>query len=828
MLSRIETTLRRWRRRFSRSEWLARLLQLSVSKDTGTDLGLVMIQIDGLAHAELQSALKRGEMHFLQRLIDNEHYALGKMYAGVPSTTPAMQGELFYGVMSVVPGFSFMQQDSGRLVRMYEQAIAVEVEQGLKRDGGAPLLEQGSCYSNIFTGGAAEAHFCSSLMGWGPALRGADPLTLLFLVTTHFYSFLRTLGLLVLELFLAMFDFAHGIIKGGNLWAELRFIPSRVLIVILLRELITIGVKIDIARGLPIIHLNFLGYDEQAHRRGPGSLFAHWTLKGIDDAIARIWRASHRSERRRYDVWIYSDHGQQEVRAYDSVYDRSFAAAATGIFARYLGRPVDCRSSGSSDPLGNQLQRIQMLGGERTQRFFARTLEMITNEKIFIPGKPPTAQLSVAPLGPVAHLYYNYPLSARQLSELAAALVKDANVPAVMHRDITGAVRVTTQVGEFALLENPVALLGAEHPYLEAACKDLVAMCAHADAGILIALGYCPGGRALSFAVENGAHGGCSGSETSAFTMLPKDIDLTLANGNASADPVRPLNLRIAAQKFLNRPVDTRKPATVNPRAAPREGSSKCVRVMTYNVHSCIGMDGKVSPHRIARVIAQYEPDIVALQELDVGRGKTDSIDQAHRIAHYLQMEFHFHAALQLEEEQYGDAILTHLPMRFVKSTLLPGLVGKPHLEPRGALWVAIDVCGTEIQLINTHLGLHRKERAAQVQSLLGTDWLGHPDMQPPVILCGDFNATPHSREWKKLHERLPDAQVMMANHRPKNTFFSRMPGARIDHVFADDSLEFVGVETPNTELVRLASDHLPLIVDVKLPRCDRVSDAMG
>ena len=469
-----------------------------------------MIQIDGLAHDELEHALRRGEMPFLQRLMNNEHYKLHKLYAGVPSTTPAIQGELFYGVKAVVPSFSFMQHGSRRLVRMFEQTVAIEVEQKLKLDGGTPLLESGSCYSNIFTGGAAEAHFCPSSMGWGPALRGTNPLTLLILVATNFYSFVRTAGLLVLELLLAAFDFARGLNKDNNLWAELKFIPSRVLIVIFLRELITIGVKIDIARGLPIIHLNFLGYDEQAHRRGPASLFAHWTLKGIDDAIARIWRASHRSERRRYDVWIYSDHGQQQVRAYDSVYGRSFAEAATEVFARYHGMPVTCRSSGSSGPIGIQLQRIQIFGGERTQRFFARTLGKITNEGYFTPGKSPAAQLTVAPLGPVAHLYYNYPLSAQQLSELAAALVAAADVPAVLHRDAAGAVRVTTQTGEFSLVQNPVAVLGAEHPYLAAACKDLIAMCDHPDAGTLIALGYCPGEQALSFAIESGAHGGSS------------------------------------------------------------------------------------------------------------------------------------------------------------------------------------------------------------------------------------------------------------------------------------------------------------------------------
>ncbi len=67
------------------------------------------------------------------------------------------------------------------------------------------------------------------------------------------------------------------------------------------------------------------------------------------------------------------------------------------------------------------------------------------------------------------------------------------------------------------------------------------------------------------------------------------------------------------------------------------------LRVMTYNVHSCVGMDGRLSTSRIARIIAQCRPDIVALQELDVGRGRTGGIDQAHAIAQELEMEFHFH-----------------------------------------------------------------------------------------------------------------------------------------------------------------------------------------
>jgi endonuclease/exonuclease/phosphatase family metal-dependent hydrolase len=102
-------------------------------------------------------------------------------------------------------------------------------------------------------------------------------------------------------------------------------------------------------------------------------------------------------------------------------------------------------------------------------------------------------------------------------------------------------------------------------------------------------------------------------------------------------------------------------------------------------------MDGKLSPERIARVIAQYGPDIVALQELDVCRARTGGTHQARLIAKALRMAFHFHPVIRMEEGLYGNAILTPLPMKLLKAQRLPGLPHRPRLEPRGALWAAID-----------------------------------------------------------------------------------------------------------------------------------------
>ncbi len=165
-----------------------------------------MVQIDGLSHTQLNHALERGEMPFLRRLIKREHFRLHRMYAGVPATTAAFQGELFYGVKAVVPGFNFLDSASGKVVRMVEPAVAAGVERELEERGEEPLLKEGSSYANNYTGGAAEPHFCPSSMGWGPSLRRANPLLVGLLILSNAWSFVRLGVLLLLELILAIHD----------------------------------------------------------------------------------------------------------------------------------------------------------------------------------------------------------------------------------------------------------------------------------------------------------------------------------------------------------------------------------------------------------------------------------------------------------------------------------------------------------------------------------------------------------------------------------------------------------------------------------------------
>lgn len=237
------------------------------------------------------------------------------------------------------------------------------------------------------------------------------------------------------------------------------------------------------------------------------------------------------------------------------------------------------------------------------------------------------------------------------------------------------------------------------------------------------------------------------------------------------------------------------------------------LKILSYNVHSCIGTDRKLDPARIAEVIAAEEPDIIGLQELDVGRGRTGGVDQAEAIASLLRMDFHFHPALKVAEEQYGDAILTALPARMIKGGELPS-----NGEQRGAVWAEV-ACGDRLlHVFNTHLGLGGGDRMRQLEALLGPAWLTDPLCRDqPKILIGDFNAIPSSAAYKTAAGQMTDAHLDICRpRRARATFPSRFPLLRLDHVFVSPQVTPIDAKVVSTPLARRASDHLPLLVTIK------------
>lgn len=796
MFSRIQSTLLRARRWVSRSEWAAaRRAAAGASAATAHEPGLLLIQIDGLARTELERALKKRRMPFLRRLLRRGGYRAHTFYPGQPATTPAVQGELHYGVRAAVPSFSFLDRRTGKIGMMMEPTSAKRIEADLAaRSEG--LLKGGSSWSNIYTGGATqhESHFCGASIGLGDMWREGKLRTIFTFAFLYFPSFVRLVALLLIELGLGVWDAARGsVARFESARKEFIFIIPRVFVCLGLREMITLGVKIDLARGMPVIHVNFLGYDEQSHRRGPDSAFAHWTLRGIDRAIRQLYAAARRSGRRDYEVWIFSDHGQ--IRSHpirrtvpgglEELVRRHWEGAATGAPVRSQRRP---------SPAG-------WLGGPRRDRRVARQerdAELSAFEQ---------EEFAVACMGPVGHIYFAREIGRDRERRLAAALVADG-VPGVLLRRDDGKIDWLTAGGEFVLPDH-AEVLPHEPRERAAIAEDLVGLCANPHAGDLVVLGWAPDGTAVTFADENGAHAGPSPAETRAFALLPAHVRIP-----EEAPIFRPEVLRKMALRRLGR--IERKPRRSRRAEAARPEEKAALRVATYNAHGCIGLDGRVSPARIATVLEHADADLIALQEIDSNRRRSRGEDQLVEIAGRLGLEYCYCPAVSVDGAHYGHGILSRVPMTVMKRGRLPD-AGRA-AEPREALWVRLEWGGRPLNFIATHLGLGVAERRAQVAALLGSDWLGAVPEGEVAILAGDFNLTAGHVSYRRMAIDWHDVQAHAPNHQAARTFPSFMPLRRIDHIFVSPSVSVEAVRVIRDDFTAVASDHLPLIADLLLP----------
>jgi len=177
-------------------------------------------------------------------------------------------------------------------------------------------------------------------------------------------------------------------------------------------------------------------------------------------------------------------------------------------------------------------------------------------------------------------------------------------------------------------------------------------------------------------------------------------------------------------------------------------------------------------------------------------------------LAELLAMEFHFHPAFEVEEECFGDAVLSRYPMRLMQAGALPSVKGGFFVERRGALWVEIDVGGMKWQILNTHLGLGWRERRVQARVLLGERWVGAVGMGTPLVLCGDFNSCPGGG----VHGMLKGVLREVVPFGGRNTFPAGFPMLSLDHVFVGADVDVIEAAVWETCLARVASDHLPVL----------------
>lgn len=230
------------------------------------------------------------------------------------------------------------------------------------------------------------------------------------------------------------------------------------------------------------------------------------------------------------------------------------------------------------------------------------------------------------------------------------------------------------------------------------------------------------------------------------------------------------------------------------------------LRVLCYNIHYGQGMDGKYDVKRLANVIAEQKPDIVALQEVDVWVRRSGKVHQAQELAKLTNMKVRFGPTQHYQGGLYGNAVLTNFPIEDVLIQPLPYTESTPEKTtyPRAAIALQLRLPdGKKLRFISTHFQHNMPEdRILEAKAI--NRFFAKDDM--PAILAGDINATPDSEpvqileaEWSNA---IDDAETPSAP--------SVKPHSRIDYIFSrGDSLKLITSEVIAEEL---ASDHRPVL----------------
>jgi len=231
------------------------------------------------------------------------------------------------------------------------------------------------------------------------------------------------------------------------------------------------------------------------------------------------------------------------------------------------------------------------------------------------------------------------------------------------------------------------------------------------------------------------------------------------------------------------------------------------IKLVTWNLHRCIGSDGVMSPERCAAVLKEIDADVIALQEVESRPGY--ELDVLAYLAQETGCSAVAGATLVREDTHYGNALLTRLPIGDVRRHDL----SVPGREPRAALDVDIESDQCRVQLIATHLGLRPAERREQVRRLLSLFDIDGRDL---VILAGDLN------EWFLWGRPLRMLHRIFPNTPRRRSWPAQAPLFALDRVCVNPRQALLSLNRHRSELACVASDHLPLIAEIGTARSSR------
>ena len=509
--------------------------------------GLIMLQVDALAYSDLRRAIDRGYCPTIQKLLtEDDAFELRRWFCGLPSATPYCQAGIFHGENSGIPAFRFYDKPARSVVTCNAPQGVQYIRDRITSPG---ALAGGSSYVNLIDGDASTVAFTVATREKMTVYQRLGGKRMAMLILLHPIRVLRMLVQSVFEYLLEEWERLAGEISRRVTHSEGIFPFIRILSNVIIRELQTMAILLDVYLGVPVIYSTFMQYDELAHHFGPSSRQALADLRRTDARIAEIWRMARVAGGRQYDLVILSDHGMTPAQSYRVKFGESLGVTVEKMLDGAVLASHSERSE-YSDIGSEVIEAVAVI----TPPDQARTRRMLRSAKnwlrsryglreIIIPEKyrvAATHDVVVTYSSCLALLYFADDERRLELSDILGdsrrlalyqGLLAHLGIGLIATLD-SGAVHVESRRGKARIRDAKLEILEGRNPmdvygtatYVLRAVESLVSQ---PNAGDCVLFGAYDGYDIISFDDQVGAHGSAGGDQVYPFLITPSWLSVS-------------------------------------------------------------------------------------------------------------------------------------------------------------------------------------------------------------------------------------------------------------------------------------------------------------